>query len=386
MKMPGKNVLFAGFGYNPAMDGDDVVFYGKSHNFTYQAIYRSDGSTINIEADQTTPIPQGIGNFQSFGLPDGNNLRSAFVARGSDSQEGIYSVSSGQTNLIVDLNTPIPGGGSFRDFGYPNLFEDQTVFWGQNTSFQRAIFKHDSSNGLAVIADVNTLHPSGTANFTSFSSPSVYQNLIAYYGFSSAGKGLYLFDQSNSVLHTIADTNTTVPGSTNLFTGFTGQNDIHEERIAYYGNSSNGSGIYLYDHTNQVHAVVVDSTTTIPGFQVQFIGFRDPVISKSMIAFMGFGPHDQGDGIYAEFGEGIETIIQVGQQLDGRTISKLDLESWSVDKNRLAFYAEFTNGHKGVYLADITLIQEPEEEIPLPFPALVILASLLMTLGIIKAR
>src|SRR5262249_16381884 len=129
-----------------------------------------DGTTVRRVADTSTPIPQGTGNFNQFDIHpvvSGGNV--AFLATGAGMQQGIYLYDGTTLKKIVDRESPIPDG---------------------------------------------------TGNFLGFvGSPVMSGNHVAFFGFGSAGGGIYLFN--GSTLIRVADGNTPVPGGgVGNFSGF----------------------------------------------------------------------------------------------------------------------------------------------------------------------
>ena len=114
--VPGAAGTFTSFGFNPTYDAGEAAFVAG--HATGSGVYRGDGGTLRLVADETTPVPGGTGTFTGF--PDGPTIRGdtvAFRASGPGGQRGVYVRRGGALLRIADTTTPIPGGsGSFVSF------------------------------------------------------------------------------------------------------------------------------------------------------------------------------------------------------------------------------------------------------------------------------
>lgn len=86
----------------------------SSRNNYRTGIYLASNNSLNVIADDNTPIPSGTGNFNFFHTANLNNGNVVFSGGrstlGETSQEGVYLQNDGSLSLIADLNTPIPDG------------------------------------------------------------------------------------------------------------------------------------------------------------------------------------------------------------------------------------------------------------------------------------
>ena len=76
------------------------------------------------------------------------------------------------------------------------------------------------------------------------------------------------------------------------------------------------------------------------------------------MAFRGIGSSPE--GIYTNLGGPLMKVINSGDSFDGKTIASflgLSFSSEGLSGNNVAFYATFTNGSKGLYVA--TYVPEP---------------------------
>ncbi|HEY9666468.1 MAG TPA: PEP-CTERM sorting domain-containing protein [Coleofasciculaceae cyanobacterium] len=149
---------------------------------------------MNVVADENTPVPGGIGNFDYFrssSLANGNvaffGFASTLIGNDYTSQQGIYTNIGGSLNVVADLDTPVPGGqGNFVTFDYPVLDQNGNVAFKGFESFfsQQGIYTNIGSS-LNVVADTNTAIPDGTKNFQSFGNFSFDNENIVFLGSSA---------------------------------------------------------------------------------------------------------------------------------------------------------------------------------------------------------
>jgi hypothetical protein len=87
----------------------------------------------------------------------------------------------------------------------------------------------------------------------------------------------------------IADTQTAVPGGTGTFTVFADARAIGSGEVAFIGyDSALAPGIYSYQ--GGLLGVVADTHTTVPGTTDTFSDFFDVAIDGALVAFTGAGP------------------------------------------------------------------------------------------------
>jgi len=154
-------------------------------------------SVLSRVADQNTAIPNGTGNFTSFGGPLLSGANVAFFADGSSGQEGFYLFNGSALSRVADLNTTIPNGtGNFTGFGLLALSGGNVTFHGVGSSGQGGIYLFNGS-ALSRVADKNTAIPNGTGNFTGFGVPVLSGGNVAFFAVGSSGQGgIYLFNGS----------------------------------------------------------------------------------------------------------------------------------------------------------------------------------------------
>jgi hypothetical protein len=164
--IPGRADSFTRFG-SPSLDGRDIAFAGD-RNSGYSGVFTYIGGKFSLVADSTTPIPAGIGNFDTLELPIISQGNVAFVATEDSGFEasGIYTDVGGSLRVVADHNTPIPGGTG--NFGFltdeSHDFDKGVVAFKGWESFQPQLggpqgIYTDINGDLDVVVDLNTTIP-----------------------------------------------------------------------------------------------------------------------------------------------------------------------------------------------------------------------------------
>jgi hypothetical protein len=164
--IPGGSGTFVAFRDKPSLAAGSVAFAGFGSG--QSGIYLHDGDSLRLVADLNTPIPGGTGNFTNFtGELSTDGVRVAFRAFG-EGQEGIYFDTGGSLIVVADRNTPVPGGmGNFDTLESPAADGGAVAFTGVGSSFERGIYLYDEG-ALSVIVDRNTPVPGGAGQFHRF--------------------------------------------------------------------------------------------------------------------------------------------------------------------------------------------------------------------------
>ncbi len=376
--IPGGTGNFTSLPLAPGLSGSNLVFYGTGSSG--QGIYLTTPGIASAPipiADLNTAIPNGAGNFLSFGTEAGIIIVGGdilFSGLGSASQQGIYlssHASPGALVRIADTATAIPGGvGTFTGFQNGLGFSgSEVVFAGNGSSGQQGIYAVATQSippDPIRLADMTTAIPGGNGNFTGFpSGPALSGSEGAFIGNGSgAQQGLYTVailtpPQVGSPLR-IADTATAIPGGSGNFTSF-GSDQAHPidpaisgDRLAFVGSGSAGQqGIYgasaaAIGPPNKI----ADTTTTIPGGSGNFASFGAVSVSATDVAFLGHGAGGQ-TGIYDATGGQLSKVISVGDAIHGKMIAGLNFTRGGLFGDPIAFQATFSDGSQGVYSIDL---------------------------------
>ncbi len=209
------------------------------------------------------------------------------------------------------------------------------------------------------IADSATTVPGQSFVFGTFGAASVSGSVVAFQGArpKSSFQGIFTSAVSGGGLTTVADTNTTVPGASTDFNTF-GDASVSGSMVAFEGGNLHHQGIYTASIAGGPLTTIVDQTTLIPGGSGTFQTFGNPAFSGSWIAFIGSGATT---GLYAmdTNGGALMNLIDVGDVLNGRTISALFFSNQGLDGSTVVFGADFTDNTSGVYSVRLSAVPEP---------------------------
>ena len=362
-------------------------------------------------ADTSTPIPNGSGNFSGFTSlygPATSQGSAAFYATGAGGQKGYYIQTNGVLFRAVDTNTAAPGGGNFTSvspFAYG--LESDSLYFGGNTATEGAMFVY--SNGVITkLVGTNTTVPGVTNKFSAELLLYPYDGRVAFHGQggSSSQVGIYRYD--NGVVSKLADTNdnfiggggklsfttsaaevshdasgvaafftfdstlatrqgiftattnslvriastdTLVPGRAITFSGsnpiFSRKPDLSAGKVVFSGRFSGGSGVYEVSTDGNVAFMIADTSTPIPGTNVNFSSFAEQAIEYGTVIFTAQGP-----GIYGayRYQNGVlDKIIAKPDTLSGKTVATVVLGNQGLNGGRVALQITFSDGSSGIY-------------------------------------
>ena len=142
---------------------------------------------------------------------------------------------------------------------------------------------------------------------------------------------------------------------------------VHVGSVGFNPSIDNGAiasvmqgGIFIVTIEGLITPVVLVGTP-IPGGAGNFTFFDgdSPSHRDGIVAFRGFGPSGQ-EGIYASIGGSLTKVIDLSNTLDGKTLTHLFLPFEAVSGNQIAFAAQFADGSRGIYVAEVV----DEDECP----------------------
>jgi hypothetical protein len=249
--LPGNTVTFTGFGNLPAISSTGAVaFIGTSTKTspTSGGIYSDLGATtLYAVADTNTTLPGGSTKFTEFDVPAiaGNTL----VYGGSSATEtGLFlQTGSGSPSVIANQSTPVPNGtGDFTSLAGPSTDGVNVAFWGEHSSTSNQGIYALVNGQLVRIADTTVGAPGG-GTFTGFSSdPGISGDEVIFEaGLSLAGSKSGIYLSSDGVLSKIIETGDTLDGrvvsSLNL-----SDNSFANSSVAFEASFTDGSsGVFL---------------------------------------------------------------------------------------------------------------------------------------------
>lgn len=349
--------------YRPTLSGGTVVFNSYGGITVGQGLFSWTDGTITILGENNTLIPSGTGAFTGYLNPAISGDTVVFRGGGGGGQAGIYTVSGGSIQVVVDnTGTPFPGGTTFGSFSfYPAISGDTVVFSGFDTVGHSGLFA--STGGvLTTIVNSSTPGPGGIGTFNNIgNSVSISGSTVAFTGSPGFVSGVYTTSVTGGAVTSIADTNTIVPGGATTFFGFgTSEGNgpvISGDRVAFFGIASGGaSGLFLSD--GGTLSLVADFNTTLPGGGGTLSGITGFDVSDSAVVFLSTGTPTS--AIYYQLDGGpLTRLIGVGDSLNGRTVSLLTLGQHALDGTQLTFQASFPGGTGGFYLVDLAPVPEP---------------------------
>ena len=323
----------------PAIDGDDVGFSVSSGPSI--GVYKRVGGTLQMVANGSTPIPGGSGFFDFIGAADFSDGHVVFQGTGSGGQWGVYSDVSETLDVIADKNTPVPNDGSnFVVFGeLPSISNDEIAFYGFG-NVQAGIYKWSNST-LSMAADFTT-PPLGGGSFTSFRDPDIESGDIAFTGATTLGG--FLFEITGGVITTVADTSTPIPGGIGTFVSFEQFPDYNGGNVAGLGlDATVNYGVYVFE--NGIPKMIADKNTPIPNGAGNFTQttFMRMGADHGVVAFVGFGA-DQQRGIYVYANGKLRKLVDRNDSFDGHPFNSFALRRYSVEGNKIAFFTTFADG------------------------------------------
>jgi hypothetical protein len=354
--VPGGSGSFPAVSFGiPSVDGGAIVFSaGFSAN---HGIYSDAGGSLHAVVTSGEAIPGGTGGFVTLDPQHFEGGVVPFRGSGSAGQFGIYSAPalSGGTTRVADLNTAIPDGtGNFPDLGGAPDFSAGEYVFRSTVGVYRG-----TPGSLSTVADTSTPIPGGSGSFTSFGVATLSAGQIVFLG----DGGIY--SSSDAGLVPVATTSTAIPGGVGNFTGL-GSPVVSDGSILLRGTGSlNQRGLYL--SADDALSVIADVFTAAPDGVGNFIEFGLAyAIDGNAVAFLGT------DGaqilaLYTTLGGTLMRVIGAGDELDGKTLTNLQIGLDAISGNTIGFLASFDDGSAGIFSAMI----------PEPSPLALLAASLL---------
>ena len=355
----------------PQASGSRVALSGGNSFAT--GIYTGAGAALTKIVDLDTNQPGSSFQFSSLGTNyfkiSGNTV--AFTGGGTGAGFGLYTGGGGTLTRVIDTNTVVPGTSFTFDSLNATTFTQSgsTVAFsaGWGTSF--GLFTGSGGTPTRVVSTATTV-PGTTATFSTLGTTPAYAgSAVAFYGGNNFRKGIY--NGTGGALTTVADTTTTVPGTSSSFTDFVNLPSISGSVTAFQGNG--GGRIGVYRGSGGAITRIADSTTLVPGSSLAFTSFG-PVKNLDTTVYFA-GGNSSTSGIYIGSGGSLQKIIALGDSLDGSTVTALQ-QTFSLSDTFLTFEANLQNGTVGVYAYPV----------PEPQHVLAACAACLFVLGVFRNR
>jgi hypothetical protein len=294
---------------DPHLEGQTVEF-GDFLNGVHRAIYlKSAAGPIAIVANQNTPAPNGVGNFNGF-IPGSVRLKSgnvAFIAGTPGSVTGVFTKIGATFARVADTNTAIPGSLLLAKYGYFTSvgFDGQSVaFTGgaaQGGPFVDRSGVHTNLGGaLHVIANLATPVPGGGGGgaFEDYSDAEIANGQLYFRGVRSPDVDALYLNAAPGVFTPIAGINMPGPAGS-VFTAWGGtivddSSDVGN-LLASGIDSSSPQGSY-YARIDGQWSVVIRQHDILDGKEI--VGFNGADLNGHTVVFaVTFS--DLSGGVYA---------------------------------------------------------------------------------------
>jgi hypothetical protein len=282
---PGENVQFSSYGQLPSVDERRVTFLGRANGASFSnevGVYQAYYNGVSI------PSVDKLADRGSSGLDTGNDMAdpdgagfdtAAFTASfvGSEGDiNGIFAKYGGQLYKIADGETMIPGTETpFYNFNRRPSMDGSTVFfYGSNASNQGGLYSSGYPfSTLTAVVNPSDKAPGGNAEFRGFQSLSLGGNRVAFYGETTAGRGIYTATLGGG-LTKIVDQND--------FALIEPMAATNGGRVAFVGGPGN-VGLYLYD--NGSRQLITDSFSSLDEKKISLIRMGPQGLSGYSLAF-----------------------------------------------------------------------------------------------------
>lgn len=363
--VPGSGGLTYRSLYAPALDGDNLFFHGStlSGSTTVRYICRLQiaSNVLTTVAREGTASPDGTayGGFLTAISCDGAN-----VVYGDG--VAVYASGPGYASTLVRSGNAIPGGGTFQSIR-DGFAVDGTnyAFSGESSGTpQRAgvYLRRGRTGPIETIADWNTTIPGTAFKFNQrFYYLMGHKGAFYFTGGNSVEAYSGIFCWSNGVLARVVDTQTRVPGQAfGYFSGFQ-QIAADGDNLTFKGSYGGGSGIYKRIGAGEWE-VVADSGTALPETPDPPLGYVAAGLDGNDVIFSGSCGSRKG-GFYCDAGGSLQLLLSyTNGVLEGRPINELGIRvDHCFNANRFAFYASYYDlpANEAIWLGTVTVTEPP---------------------------
>jgi hypothetical protein len=308
-------------------------------------LYRWSSGTLSMVANTGTLVPGSSTNFAHFlGFSTSfTNFGTVLVFLADDNnQTGVYELSQGHLRVMADTSMNAPGTTShFTGFSRPST--PGTWFSGtyETPTGTRSIVYCAGCSPFPLI-DGNTPVPGGTGNFSYAANPEASTEAIFFGIDANQKQGIYryFYNGPNSHPVLLADTNSTIPGTSKKFATF----DSNSLSI-----SNLGVAFSAEDDTGRAYIIkrLLGGTNTNLQTVASDIGHPPLAMGGQYIAYLRQG------AIYTDWFGTNQRLIGPGNQLLGKTISSVLIGPDAFAGPDIAFAATFTDGSQGLFVANL---------------------------------
>ena len=263
---------------------------------------------------------------------------------------------------VADSTTrPFGFSDSFSTMANATISGENVAFWGFVPSFffPSQVLAAEIDGTLQVLVDERSTIPGqGFRQFDSFPSADfeLSGEQLVFTGSDILLDGTFetgIYSVLNDQISVVADNSVTVPGGVGNFVqpSDLSQVSLDQENIAFLGHDSDGNvGIYL--SSNAALQTIADESTQVPGSALLFTRLAEPSVDGTNVSFWGIDEVGQ-SGIYLNRNGVLETVVETGDRIDGKTVDQLSVGNEALSGDQLAFHASFDDGSEGIYLASV---------------------------------
>lgn len=370
------------FFLSPSYSNGQLAFIGTNSGFG-TGVFTTDGTSTNKLADQSTLFPGTSNPFIDFsGTPVISSGQVVFVSRfgATVGESGLFTApfAGGPLQVLAEGTTPVPGGSGFMSpIFQPSLSNGNAVFWDRGTNLDSEGIYLADAGGVSVVVNLSTPVPGGGSFLSLGVTPSISGSSVAFLASTIPSFDQAIYLATGGVLNSIASLATAIPGGTGAFTQFLDP-VLSGQELAFLGFGDNGQqGIYAW--VNGALRVIADLQTQVPGGSNPFASFLNGSVSVSPegLVFVGTDTGGNFGAYFSDFTTGLLTkVIASGDQLDGHVLGLPLLGYQALDGREVAFNALFNDFTSGLYVARIG----PSAVVP--EPSTLILALIGLPLGV----
>jgi hypothetical protein len=189
--IPGGSGAFNNFS-SPSVSDYGVAFFASRTGSPPAGVglYLSRNGALKVLANTQTPVPNAGGTFSAFGAPALGGSSVAFHAIGTNGSQGIYLSDGGSVSVVADLTTPVPGGsGTFQVFfnDDPSIDENGNVaFCAGYNQTQYGIFARVNGTLKRIVTTEDTIGGQ-QVSYTGTTTNQLSQGILAFYVVTGPG-------------------------------------------------------------------------------------------------------------------------------------------------------------------------------------------------------
>lgn len=332
----------------PALEGGSVAFMGGASDVA--GVYAHIGGELKRIADTRMSPPGNSFSYKWFLTPGISHDKVLFQGGTENpyNHAAIYVWAHGETSIVVDTSTAVPGEGStFLEFIAPKIQGDTVAFigrWEEAGKSHYGVFKA-AGEGLQTLVKTGDAVPGSTATFTWIQGMGMDQDNVAFWAFDTQGvSGIYTVIDGR--IARVVDTSMTLPGYSGPYT------------ISWYPSIEGGNVAFeaelagIYARLNGSVVRIADYQTAQPGTGMPFHNFDFYVpVSEGQVVFSAKSSASGTDGIYYSDGTKLERVIDFTSALAGSSPAELRIGDTGLDSGQIVFWAKLNSGVTGVYVA-----------------------------------